>query len=314
MKRFCNTRVGKVFFILGIIMLGSCTSVENLESVEKSKQENGSKFGVLLMAHGGGQEWNAAVEKSTAGLVTKFPVEVAFGMADAESIEESVKRLQANGVEHIGVVRMFVSGESWYQRTRQILGLEEGAPSREEAKRENPRASTFMPMGFWELDTDLSFYVSEDGLADASEMDGVLISRIQSLSTDPSNEVVVVLAHGTGSDDEDSRWVEKITERTELAKASLGLHEIKVFTLREDWLGKREEAEQRIRSYIDGINHAGLVPLVVPFRVQGFGPYARVLEGLDYKSDGQGLLPHENVSQWIENQTEILKRVAEQNY
>ena len=314
MSRFRNIRLGKVFLILSIIVVGSCTSVENFESVQKANQENGSKFGVLLMAHGGSQEWNAAVENSTAALAIKFPVEVAFGMADAGSIEESVRRLQAIGVEHIGVVRMFVSGESWHQRTRQILGLEEGAPSREEAKRGNPQPRTFMPMGFWEIDTDLSFYISEDGLADASEMDGVLISRIQSLSTDPSNEVVLVLAHGTGSDDEDSRWVEKITERTELAKASLGLNEIKVFTLREDWLGKREEAEQRIRSYIDDVNHAGLVPLVVPFRVQGFGPYARVLEGLDYKSDGQGLLPHENVSEWIENQTEMLKRIAEQNY
>ena len=53
---------------------------------------------------------------------------------------------------------------------------------------------------------------------------------------------------------------------------------------------------------------------VVPFRVSGFGPYARVLEGLDYEASGQGLLPHANVSKWIENQTELLMRIAEQQY
>jgi len=314
MSSISDISTSKLLLILNILIIGSCSSVENLQPVVISQQYNEPKFGLLLMAHGGGSEWNTAVKESTAGLAERFPVEIAFGMADAGSIEESVKRLEATGVEHVGVVRMFVSGESWHERTRQILGVDEGAPSREEAKRKNPQPRTFMPMGFWRLDTDVSFYVSEEGLADATEMDGVLVSRIQALSSNPADEVAVVLAHGTGSDEEDARWIEKITERTALAKARLGLQDIKVFTLREDWMEKREEAENRIRNYIQEVSQKGFTPLVVPFRVQGFGPYARVLEGLDYEASGQGLLPHVNVGQWIENQTELLMRIAEQQY
>lgn len=47
--------------------------------------------------------------------------------------------------------------------------------------------------------------------------------------------------------------------------------------------------------------------IVIPFRPQGFGPYADVLEGLDYVSDGDGLLPRENITHWIREQIEALR-------
>ena len=120
-----------------------------------------------------------------------------------------------------------------------------------------------------------------------------------------------MIAHGTGSDEEDSRWVKKITQPTETAKLTLGLRDIKVFTLREDWFAKRGEAESNIRTYMESVINDGLNPLVIPFRVHGFGPYARVLEGLDYRADKLGLLPHENVNLWVANQLELLRQTAQ---
>lgn len=35
--------------------------------------------------------------------------------------------------------------------------------------------------------------------------------------------------------------------------------------------------------------------IVVPYRVQGFGPDEGVLSELDYRADKRGLLPHPNV-------------------
>ena len=263
---------------------------------------------MLLMAHGGTEEWNEAVQNATTEISDKYPVEIAFGMADAGSIEESVRRLEGLGVEDVGVVRMFVSGESWYERTQQILGILEGAPSK--GANETP-PNTFMPMGFWKIETDIKFHLSEDGLADATEMDEVIVSRIKGLIRQPEREVAIVIAHGTGSDEEDSRWVKKITQRTETAKLTLGLRDIKVFTLREDWFAKRGEAESNIRTYMESVINDGLNPLVIPFRVHGFGPYARVLEGLDYRADKLGLLPHENVNLWVANQLELLRQTAQ---
>ena len=294
------------FFVAFSFLIQACSTMQVVESdISMADQPD---FGLLLMAHGGTEEWNEAVLQATAEVTSKYPVEVAFGMADAGSLERSVRRLEKLGVKDVGVVRMFVSGESWHERTQQILGTVEGAPQKDTS--ENP-TSTFMPMGFWKIETDINFYISEDGLADATEMDEVIVSRIRRLSRDPAREVAIIIAHGTGSDEEDSRWVEKITQRTVTAKSTLGLHDIKVFTLREDWFAKRGEAESNIRSYLEEASRVGLKPVVIPFRVHGFGPYTRVLEGLDYRADELGLLPHQNVNLWIANQAELLRKRAE---
>ena len=65
---------------------------------------------------------------SVAPLKNDYEIEVAFGMADADSLQAGVRRLEARDVRKIGVVRMFVSGESFLQRTEQVIGLLGGAP------------------------------------------------------------------------------------------------------------------------------------------------------------------------------------------
>lgn len=47
--------------------------------------------------------------------------------------------------------------------------------------------------------------------------------------------------------------------------------------------------------------------IVIPFRVQGFGPYAQVLEGLDYVADQKGLIPHPEVTKWLEHEISALE-------
>jgi hypothetical protein len=69
-----------------------------------------------------------------------------------------------------------------------------------------------------------------------------------------------------------------------------------VETLREDWPDKRQAAEVRIRGFVERADREGGRAIVIPFRVQGFGPYTEVLNGLDYVSDGRGLVPSPNWS------------------
>lgn len=290
------------------LALSSCTSTAVLDS---ANPDEGFTFGVMVMAHGASDDWNAHVLEAVEPLQGSLPVEVAFGMADAGSMEAAVRRLEARGVSHVGVVRVFISGESWYDRTLQILGVQDGAPLRGE--HDHPAAATAnmpMPMGFWRVDTDLAFHVSRDGLADAVEMNEVVTARIRALSSDPANEVAAVIAHGPGDDAENERWIEKITERTRDAREALGLRDIRVFTLREDWPDRRNAAEQDIRDYVQQANSQGLTPIVIPYRVQGFGPYDRVLSELHYRADRSGLLPHRNVGLWIARQADLLEAEA----
>jgi len=165
--------------------------------------------GVLVMAHGGREAWDAGVLETVAPLREQYPLEVAFGMADASTIQDAVDRLESRGVTDIAVVRLFISGESWYERTAQILGLQPGAPPRPEPMHHEGEEEGH-GMAFWRIDSTARFTMSEPGLADAEPMADVLMDRAMALSEEPAREEVLVLAHGTGDDAEDRRWLEKM--------------------------------------------------------------------------------------------------------
>lgn len=138
-------------------------------------------------------------------------------------------------------------------------------------------------------------------------MDAVLVERTKALSRAPQREDVLILAHGTGDDAENERWMAYLDARADAVRKSAPYRRVQVETLREDWPVKRKEAERRTRDFVKRASASGGNAIVIPYRVQGFGPYARVLRDLDYVSDGQGLLPHPNVAMWIEQQIKTLK-------
>jgi hypothetical protein len=98
--------------------------------------------GVLVMAHGGTEEWNAAVREAVEPLTENMPTAVAFGMADPLSLSASLAALEEAGVERVAVVRMFLSGESFAGQTKYLLGLTPSPPQHfllmGEAKRLGP--------------------------------------------------------------------------------------------------------------------------------------------------------------------------------
>lgn len=263
-------------------------------------------LGVLVMAHGGSKQWNKEVLAAIEPLKDEHNIEVAFGMADAASLQQGVERLEARGARRIGVVRLFISGESFLDRTEQILGLAPGAPQRDAAKADHEGHDGGHSMEFWRIDSQSSFAVSKQGLVEAPEMASVLVDRARALSRDPQHEDVLILAHGPGDDAENERWLAHLEARAEVVRRASPFRTVRVETLREDWPEKRHDAEQRIRSYVEHAAKSGRA-IVIPFRVQGFGPYAEVLKGLDYASDGRGLVPDAGVTQWIEHQIAMLE-------
>lgn len=296
--------------LLALLAVTACGAPPSQDHIAEELQPvDRGDFGVLLMAHGGSDEWNQGVLDAVQPLRGRYPIEVAFGMADAASIQEAVQALEARGIMDIAVVRLFVSGESWYERTEQILGIRSGAPMRPAAaSMTHEAAHGEHRMEFWKIQTDASFALSKEGLSDAEGMGEVLADRARALSRDPRREDVLILAHGPGDDRENERWIASIRARAESIRANAPFRRVEVETLREDWPQKRELAEHRIREFVERARLEDGTAIVIPFRVHGFGPYARVLDGLDYVSDGQGLIPHDNVTLWIAKQIAELQR------
>ncbi len=305
-------RIRFLSILLPVVLLG-CTLRHPSSAAEASgsPSEAEGTFGVLLMAHGGPPEWNRGVLDAVKPLQGDHAIEVAFGMADAASIQEAVGALEARGVRKIGVVRLFVSGESWYDRTERILGLQPGAPVRKTTRPQGHgegHGGRRHRMEFWRIRTRASFSLTRQGLVEAEAMGTVLADRARALSRAPEKEDLLILAHGPGDDAENRRWIADLEARAAVVRESLPFRRIRVETLREDWPDKRKDAERRIRAFVKRAEDEGGTAIVIPFRVHGFGPYAKVLEGLDYVSDGKGLIPHPKVTEWIAGRIRALRK------
>jgi sirohydrochlorin ferrochelatase len=304
----------------GVLSAASCAGLP--ESTEHSghtgpdlaSPDLASDVGVLIMAHGGGPAWNGDVEAMLKSVGAEHPMELAFGMAEAASLQNSVAKLEARGAKRIVVARLFISGESFYERTEQILGLAPGAepkPAEHAAHGDaahgdhgdqGAAAGHSMDMALWRIDTKASFAISKQGLAEAPEMGAVLVERVRGLSKAPAKESVLVLAHGPGDDAENERWLRMIDQRAEAVRRFAPFKRVQTETLREDWPEKRVVSEARIRAFVEAASADGGRAIVLSYRVSGFGPYADVLKGLDYVPDTRGLLPSTEVERWVRRQ------------
>ncbi len=287
--------------LVGIIML--CTVIGGSSLHALAHASNPDPVGVLVMAHGGDPAWNEGVLDIVRPLREHYPLEVAFGMATADSLQAAIRALEERGVRRIAVVRLFLSGASFLERTEQILGLAPGAPDRPEDPTHHEDADHGgHRMEFWRVETRASFVLSEEGLLDSHQIGEILAARARDLSRHAPSESVLILAHGAGDDAENETWLKRMDRLAEGVRKTLPFREVVVETLREDWPDKREVAERRIRGFVERAGQGGGKAIVIPFRVHGFGPYADVLSELDYVSDGRGLLPDSRVAEWIREQ------------
>lgn len=263
------------------------------------------RSGLLIMAHGGSEDWNAAVLEAAAPLAAAMPTRIAFGMADPVTMQRGLDELEAAGVRRVAVVRLFISGESFRHRTEYLLGTRSDPPRSHAYGRDTP-GEPLTP-----LEVSVPVELDPQGLIDGPEAAVVMLDRARTLSTTPSNEIVMLIGHGNGDDEVDARTREGM-QRVADSVRSLGFHDVHVETLREDWDVRREDSERRIRDRVKAHTARGYDVVVLPFRLFGFGPYAEVLEGLSYRADGIGLLPHPAITSWIRRRAEsALRNVAD---
>jgi hypothetical protein len=254
------------------------------------------RVGLLVMAHGGGPEWNLAVEEALAPLRDRLPTALALGMADPATLQASLDSLHRAGVTRVAVVRLFLSGASFLPETEYLLGLADpGTPA--------PKAMGHASHGahgggtLHPLRHDMEILLSRDGLGGSDEAGRIVQARVRTTAAEARPARVLLLAHGMG-DESENNAVLRDMERAAVGLRASGIADVRVAALREDWPEERARAERDIRSWVSAAE-PGAETLVVPFRLFGFGPYATVLEGLSYRT-APGLLPHALVTRWIE--------------
>jgi sirohydrochlorin ferrochelatase len=255
------------------------------------------EIGVVIMPHGAGEYVNEPILKAIEPLQRRYNLEVAFGMADVDTLQEAIDKIESRGARRILVLRLYNVSLSLKEETEYVLGLSNSRPAighyggHGNADR-LPRVRT---------GALLSTIGGFDGDPLIAE---VLYERVMEVSQAPEQETVILLAHGDGDEDKDRFWHKQMEAEAQYIKAKSAnrFQAIHVATLREDWPDKREKVVTDLRELIAKTSRGGGRVLVISNRVAGAGPYRKYLRSLDYVLNDKGIAPHPNLTRWLEKE------------
>lgn len=254
-----------------------------------------SELGVVVMPHGSTQPWNDAVETTIQPLMSKYPIEMAYGMGDPHIIQDAVSRLEQRGIRRIVFVRMYALDHQMKSLTDYILGLSDHPPASghggghdhgDGAPLQVRTAALFSTFGGYEQNPDIA---------------QVLHKRIMEMSRDPANETVLLVAHGEETDQGNDKWLAVMNDNISRIRQDphcARLKAVKALTVREDWPKQRAQAVAAVRAAIEEAGKHGRV-LVIANRLYGSGPYKTMLKGLTYEMNDKGLVDPV-LTRWLE--------------
>lgn len=315
-----NMIISKLLIIVTFLIFASSNAIAG-----------SNKVGVLLLAHGGKHaSWDESVNNATAKLSQNYIVEVAFGMADPKRMQTGIDNLESQGVAKIVVVPLFISSYSPIIRQNEyLLGIRdtladppmlmshyskadtyamnstehESAPKVSSHHKSNDTAPIKLEQ--LKLSTELILTKPLDAHPLVAE---ILFERISELSVNPQVETVLIVAHGPSAEEDNQDWLRAIDELTDQlvilqANKSGDFKEIYGMTVRDD--AKTEiydEAKEKLRAKVSESSVGGNT-IVIPLLLSQGGVEARYLErleGLTFKWSGKTLLPHPNITEFIQ--------------
>jgi len=251
-------------------------------------------IGVVIMPHGATKPYNDAIEKTIEPLISKYKIEMAYGMGDALSIQNAVSKLENQGITNIIFVRMYPRPNQLKEKTDYILGLSNKIPKQWDGLippqiRSSSIINTF---GGYEEDNLIA---------------GIFLDRIKEVSKNPTKETIILLAHGSNNDKAEALRKIKMQNHIDwiLKKFKSPFKKITDMVLREDWPEKREEALNEIKKIIREGNETGKV-IIISNRLYGSGPYKHFLKGLNFEMNSKGLAPHPNLTNWLEKGIDLV--------
>ncbi|MGE3475076.1 MAG: sirohydrochlorin chelatase [Rhodospirillaceae bacterium] len=268
-----------------------------------------AKDGILLLAHGNhgaaGHEghaspnpWNDNIEAVVTALDAKYPTEVAFGMAEAPSIQAAVARLEKRGVTRIAAVPLFVSSHSpIIGNSRYILGLSETLAKYTSLKT-LPRA---------QINAKVAMSPALDAHPLVSE---ILLDRARTHTGNVKETALVLIAHGPNVEEENKLWLKEMAAHAAYLKSKGGYGAVEVLTHRNDAPASiKNTARDEFRARVSQNGQTRKV-VVVPLLMSAGGIEGEVeddLEGIPH-TFAAPLLPHPNIARWVEAEAQELWR------
>lgn len=250
-------------------------------------------IGVVVMPHGATKPYNDAIEKTIEPLKKKYQVEMAYGMGDSISLQNAISNLEGKGIKRIVFVRMYPSSDQFKEKTDYILGLDSRVPEQWDGLIPSQVRTSAIINTF-------------GGYEEDSLIAGIFLDRIKEVSKNPTEETIILLAHGGKNEQAEKLRNEKMDSHISWIQKQSNppFKKIIGMTLREDWPDKRAKALKEIKKVVKEGNSSGKV-IIISNRLYGSGPYNHFLKGLEFEMNSKGLAPHPNLTKWLEKGIEI---------
>lgn len=261
-------------------------------------------IGVVFLSHGSDFNWNETMREAVQPLMKRYKIEFAFSMADQSTIERAIRKLEQRGAKAAIILRVFAMENSFRKSVERMSGLDiEGVAQNDTAipavqghdhghgapAMPGPRIRTSLPIQ------------TVGGLGASPLFAAALLDRALALSKNPGRDTVILVAHGSGSDDQNRQWESLLGEIAEQMRKGKGdrFRAIKVATWREDWPDKRAPWIEKVRNMVADAKKEDGDAIVIPARTTGQGFEKKFLSGLDYEL-GSGFAPHPLFIQWVD--------------
>lgn len=260
-----------------------------------------SSPGTLIVAHGGGPDWNAGVREIAAQVRTGGPTEVAFLMgpeAKTTRFQDMVARLRARGATSITVVPLLMSSHSGhYDQIRWLARLRDSLSA---------TMSHHLHMaGIERAASDIAIRVTP-ALDDAPELARVLAARAVALAPSIRDRALFIVGHGPESAEDHASWMDNCRRIADSVKAITGFRDVRIGLVRDDApAAVRAEAVRGVRDIIElQAATTGIEVVVVPMLIsRGSVSRDRIpkdLAGLPHIYAAEGVAPHPEIARWVE--------------
>lgn len=253
-------------------------------------------LGVIFMPHGSNYRWNRTMMDAIDGLHEEYMIEHAFSMGDATLVNRAVEKLEARGATAITVLRIFSLESSFKNSIEYTLGLRDQM---------GHGGMMHMMSGPPQRVISSSEFYTTGGLEDSPLFAEALLDRAIGLSENPEKETVILVGHGTRTEEGNNRWMknlESITSHMEKTSKEKGLNfrDFKFENWREDWPDLREERIASVRQMVKAASENDGTAIVIPARTTRGGHAQRWLSDLEFKHNGEGFAPHPLFVEWVE--------------
>jgi hypothetical protein len=259
--------------------------------VSDSKVKGGT--GILVLSHGVGENSDRLMRGAFVPMAKKTPVAIGFGMAMMSSshLQSAVDDLRAAGVRRIILVDQGTTTRynSLTRHWQYIFGMYPEASYMDVPKINAPGVE-FVWAGHFNDHPLITEMIYEGAL---------------SVSTNPANEVVIIVGHGPEEAADNVPDLKIIQAHADRIKAKKKFADVRITNLQDDAIVPvRESNVRKLRTMIKQATKAGHKVIVVPIAAASYGVQRNIktdLRGLQYTFAEKGLIENPKFMQWVDS-------------